>query len=79
MRLGLCDPEAVLACPAVSCSLKGFQSSWGGRADAPGKVAQEFQEAQDRLVGEWLTRMEDRGCGREGRSLRVCECREDET
>lgn len=38
-----------------------------------------FQEAQDWLVGEWLKHTEDRGCGRETQSLRVCECKEDET
>lgn len=39
LRLGLCSPKAVPALTAASCSLGGFQSSWGGRTGESGKEA----------------------------------------
>lgn len=68
----LCSPVLQLPAPSRASSLVGeveqmYQAKW------------PFQEAQDWLVGEWLKHTEDRGCGRETQSIRVCECKEDET
>lgn len=65
LRLGLCSPQAVPALTAASCSLGGFQSSWGGRTGESGK---EASPGGPGLVSgrEWLTHREDRGCWRRG-------------